>query len=208
MTNDFLQSYIDSSYVITNILLDETILRDIAYITTRIATNKGVCTVLVTLAAYKVLNPNQDIRKHQDKMEGGFSGRSFDTKYITPILAKNGFKAMSESGWLTRSLEQSSPYDKNYPGQIRPPELKKAFLNLVEKINKSKENADKILRLLLRSYISDAEVNKIVIHRIENNDIGISKLISLLRQHFEYKYLNHGASKLPMLAFYAMYFIV
>jgi len=208
MSKEIFQSYINDSHDITNISLNETILKDIAFITTRIATNKGVCTVLVTLAVYKVLNPNQDIRKHQDSMVDGFSGRSFDTKYITPVLATNGFNAMSESGWLTRSLEQPLPYDKDYPGKINPPDLKKAFLNLVEEINQSKENAEKILQVLLHGYIKHAEINKIVIHRIENNDIEISKLIFLLRQHFEYRYLNHGASKLPMLAFYAMYFIL
>ena len=43
-------------------------------------------------------------------MEGGYSGRSFDTKYITPFLKQKRFLgAMKESGWLTRSLEQNIP---------------------------------------------------------------------------------------------------
>ena len=79
----------------------------------KINSNKGVYTVLVTLSYYKLLYPKQDIRYHQKALKAGFSGRSFDTKYVTPILRVNDFPCMAESGWLTRSLEQASPYDKN-----------------------------------------------------------------------------------------------
>lgn len=45
-------------------------------------------------------------------MDKGYSGRSFDTKYITPFMKFKFPKiAMRESGWLTRSLEQLEPYD-------------------------------------------------------------------------------------------------
>jgi DNA (cytosine-5)-methyltransferase 1 len=71
---------------------------------------KGVYTVLVTLLTYKSLFPEQDIRKHQSRIPGGFSGRSIDNQYITPTLKELGLPSMAESGWLTRSLEQSSPY--------------------------------------------------------------------------------------------------
>ena len=51
-------------------------------------------------------------------MDQGFSGRSIDTKYITPTLKELGLTSMSESGWLTRSLEQPYPYDFKYQGKI------------------------------------------------------------------------------------------
>ena len=50
---------------------------------------KGVYTVLTTLLYYKYLNPSQDIRLHQTRFTNGFSGRSFDTQNVTPILKKN-----------------------------------------------------------------------------------------------------------------------
>lgn len=71
---------------------------------------KGVFTVLVTLLVYKYLHPEQDIRNHQSHMTDGFSGRSIDTKYITPTLKELNLPSMAESGWLTRSLEQPYPY--------------------------------------------------------------------------------------------------
>src|SRR5690606_11756410 len=92
---------------------------------------KAVLTVLITSLTYKHQHPEQDIRNHQDSITNGYSGRTFDTKYITPFLKKHRFPAMAESGWLTRSLEQKQPYTLGYTGAIRPPKLKEAFLKLI-----------------------------------------------------------------------------
>ena len=93
---------------------------------------KGVWTVLITLLFYKILNPKQDIRYHKVELENGFSGRSFDTKVVTPTLRKLGLPAMAESGWLTRSLEQAYPYTLDYKGKIANKTLKEAFLRLLD----------------------------------------------------------------------------
>ncbi|RTK65340.1 DNA cytosine methyltransferase, partial [Enterococcus faecalis] len=79
------------------------------------STNKGVYTVLLSSLVYKYLHPNQDVRYHQVELEGGYSGRSFDTKYVTSFLKEKRLRgAMKESGWLTRSLEQKHAYDFDY----------------------------------------------------------------------------------------------
>lgn len=49
---------------------------------------KGVYIVLETLLYYKYLHPRQDVRLFQSGFVGGFSARSFDTKFVTPILKK------------------------------------------------------------------------------------------------------------------------
>lgn len=88
---------------------------------------------------HKSLHPNQDIRNHQTSIENGYSGRTFDTKYITPFLKSVKFPAMAESGWLTRSLEQKVPYDSYYSGAIKPDSLKTAFLQIIDFIQKGSE---------------------------------------------------------------------
>ena len=55
----------------------------------KINTQKGVFTVLVTLITHKIIDPTQDVRKHQSSMSGGFSGRSVDFSYITPTLKES-----------------------------------------------------------------------------------------------------------------------
>lgn len=58
--------------------------------------SKGVLTVLITSVVYKYFHPSQDVRYHQSSMQNGYSGRSFDTKYVTPFLRKYEFPSMSE----------------------------------------------------------------------------------------------------------------
>ncbi|WP_445736322.1 hypothetical protein [Mariniflexile sp.] len=88
---------------------------------------KGVITVLFTSMIYKSLFPEQDVRKHQSQMEDGYSGRTFDTKFITPFLQNKNFPAPSETGWLTRSLETNSPYFLDYKPNITPKNIKNSF---------------------------------------------------------------------------------
>lgn len=88
--------------------IPENIKNDINAIASKCQKQKGVWTVLVTLLYYKHSHPEQDIRYHQSQLPNGFSGRTFDTHNVTPILEKLGLPSMAESGWLTRSLEQ--PY--------------------------------------------------------------------------------------------------
>jgi DNA (cytosine-5)-methyltransferase 1 len=114
------------------------------------AHQKGVFGVVLTSIVYKIYRPEQDIRRHQEKMEHGYSGRTFDTKFITPFLRRNfpSF-AMAESAWLTRSLEQPHVYDQQYPGKIRNPVLKKAFLDVLESLEESPKSAVDLLRTTL-----------------------------------------------------------
>ena len=85
--------------------------------------SKAVLAVIITLMAHKIVVPEDDIRYHQKDI-GNFSGRTIDSKFITPFIKEKNFPAMAESGWLTRSLEQKVPYDLNYPGAIKGSVLK------------------------------------------------------------------------------------
>lgn len=190
---------------VSDIQLSENITQHLKFILNRISQNKGVYTVLITLSLYKYINPIQDIRQHKIELPNGFSGRSFDFNYVTPTLKELGLPAMAESGWLTRSLEQAYPYDMNYNGKITPLELKLAFLHTVDYIQQGKDQAYNILRLLLNGGILFKQANEIAIQKIDNQEIQIVQLIELLKQHFEFNYQTHGGSKLPVLAFYAIY---
>jgi DNA (cytosine-5)-methyltransferase 1 len=139
-------------------------------------------------------------------MQNGFSARSIDTKYITPTLNELGLPAMAESGWLTRSLEQPYPYTMNYQGEISGVGMKQAFLRTVNYFQEDEELAEPILRILLNSAINYREANKVEITKIAtDDDIQISEILNILRNHFFTVYGTHGGSKLPVLAFYAVY---
>lgn len=171
-------------------------------------TFKGVYTVLITSLVYKCLYPKQDVRCHQYNMENGYSGRTFDTKYVTPFLkSKQFYGAMKESGWLTRSLEQNLPYDLEYPGKINSKEVKLAFLNILNDIEvKNTEPRKYLLALIKGSLIEKSKKAVVLINPIETeSDLSINDIIDKLHNHFYYKYKSRGASILPVVALYSIY---
>lgn len=171
-------------------------------------TFKGVFTVLFTSLTYKALHPEQDVRKHQANMEGGYSGRSFDTKHITPFLKQKRFLgAMKESGWLTRSLEQNIPYTLDFPGKIQSIEVKSAFLNTLHDVEENNVDVSLLLKALI--YYSNkykGDKNVILVNPIEKETkMTIDEIMSALTEHFYFKYKSRGASILPVIALYSIY---
>jgi DNA (cytosine-5)-methyltransferase 1 len=163
---------------------------------------KAVLTVLITSIVYKALNPAQDIRNHQASIEGGYSGRTFDSKHITPFMKLHKFPSMAESGWLTRALEQKVPYDKNYSGAITPKELKPVFLELLDHIENGAD-CEKYLDFLIQGLIIKRNLQAIDLAK--PTTLSISSILDLLEKHFNGTYKAEGASRLPVLAIYASY---
>ena len=182
--------------------LPKTITKHLDVILSKSESAKGVLTVILTSLVYKTLNPSQDIRNHQTSIDDGYSGRTFDTKYITPFLKSVKFPAMAESGWLIRSLEQKVPYDKNYSGAIRPDLLKTSFLEAIDFIQKRQE-LNKCLSYLLQGLIIKRNSQEINLTKPLN--LPIATIIKLLTKHFNAKYTADGASRLPVLALFAAY---
>jgi serine/threonine protein kinase len=145
-----LKSIYELSFTISDINnIPEQYQQNLGIIADNVYTHKSVYTVLVTLLVHKILFPAQDIRYHQENLEGGFSGRSIDTKFITPTLKELGLPSMAESGWLARSMEQPYPYTLSYQGKISNKNVKSAFLEIIDFIEKYPECSENILRFLL-----------------------------------------------------------
>ncbi|WP_414544080.1 DNA cytosine methyltransferase [Nostoc sp. CCY0012] len=181
----------------------------VVHISKNCFTRKAVFTVLVTLLVHKILYPSQDIRYHQVDLQGGFSGRTIDTKYITPTLTELGLPAMAESGWLTRSLEQPYPYTLNYEGNISPKSLKLAFLNIIDFVQIHPYKAENVLKLLLKLVKSVKDNNLVEIIKLSNPEkLDLKSLVNALDEHFNYNYKTDGGSKLPVIAFYGLYQIL
>ncbi len=203
---ELLEDIYNKSFDVSDILELKNLNKELMLISGNVNKNKGVFTVLITLAVHKIIDPVQDIRYFQAKFPNGFSARGIDTKYITPTLKRLGLPAMAESGWLTRSLEQPYPYDFHYNGEISGIGMKDAFLKIIDCIQTNGELSESILRVLLNGAIKYRETNKIEIHKIKSNDnVQISEIMKILHEHFEYQYGTHGGAKLPVLAFYAIY---
>ena len=186
--------------------LPEQILNYIEVIANNCSKQKGVYTVLITLLIHKIIEPTQDIRFHQSNMPGGFSGRTIDTQYITPTLKELKLPAMAESGWLTRSLEQPLPYTLDYNGKINNKAVKKAFLAIIDYVQKNQKETETITQLLIYQVKEFTKSNKVNIVKLTNPEkLNIATVITCLEAHFNYTYKVFGASKLPVIAFYAIY---
>ncbi|WP_435128553.1 DNA cytosine methyltransferase [Mycoplasma sp. 6243] len=169
---------------------------------------KGVFTVLVTSLVYKILHPHQDIRLHQANMKNGYSGRSFDAKYITPFLKQKQFLgAMKESGWTTRTLEQNFAYNLDYPGKISNIDIKNAFLSILYDVQELNIDPRLYLKSLFALSIKQKEIKSVnILNPFANKtQITIDDIINLLNQHFYYNYKSRGASILPVIALYSIY---
>ena len=160
---------------------------------------KGVWTVLVTLLLYKMVHPEQDIRYHQKNLPNGFSARGFDTRHVTPVMKQNQFPCMSETGWLTRSLEQKHPYTLNYPGAIQI--VKKEFLFVIDYVQTKNGDAKKCLLFILALLINQRDSSSIDL--AHPHHISIAQIISYLEQHFSLRCV--GTARLPVLAVYSAY---
>jgi DNA (cytosine-5)-methyltransferase 1 len=172
-------------------------------------TQKAVLGVTLTSLVYKVFQPKQDIRKHQEGMKGGYSGRTFDTKYVTPFL-KNNFPhfAMAESAWLTRSLEQPRPFNLNFPGKIRNSSLKTAFLKTLDHVQIDSNLASKLVVALMGLMLESSAKDGALFAEIQvASGVTIAKIIDALSLHIRYNYGAGvvGTARLPVLAIYSVY---
>ena len=163
---------------------------------------KGAVAVLTTLLVKKVISPGQDIRLHRAEFDGGFNARGFDTDYITPFLRSKQFPSMSESGWLTRSFEQSHPYYFDFPGNITPKQLKSAFLHIVDIAQNSDSNKAKSFLLRLFIGLVEARDRNKNLRLARPVNLSIAQLVDRLIQHHEVK--SPGAARLPVLAMHAI----
>lgn len=177
-------------------------------IVARAETQKAVLTVLLTSLVKKIVSPQQDIRLHQiENMPGGYSGRTFDTQFVTPFLHdKMPRLAMSESGWLTRSLEQNHPFTLSFPGKIRDKAIKSAFLQILNDVQENQADPIPYLEELFALLIRHASATQIVFASIpEAGQLTIESAVQALKEHFFAKYRGSGASRLPVLAVHSVY---
>jgi DNA (cytosine-5)-methyltransferase 1 len=172
-------------------------------IVSRSESSKGLMTVIITLFTHKIIHPEQDIRYHQAQLPNGFAGRTIDKEFVTPFMKSVSFPAMSESGWLTRSLEQPHPYTLVYPGKITPADAKKAFLELIDEVQCQGIDAEDVLLYIFKMLIKQRD--DLNIELAKPHSLSIAAIIKLLEKHFTYRYTTSGASRLPTLAVYAAY---
>ena len=202
----------------THIELSELQQKWVETIVEKAESQKAVLAVLITSLTKKIETPTQDVRYHKTELPNGYSGRSFDTRHITPFI-KEKFQRLamkSGSGWLTRSLEQVPPFTLDFPGKIRNKLVKEAFLEILNDIEENRADPQKYLHVVFASLINLmersqgylsllVEANEDSTQPLQSDTITIENIVNLLKYHFSYDYSVTGASRLPVLAVYSAY---
>lgn len=170
----------------------------------------AVFTNVVTCLAIKSANESIDMRYHQVQIQqftdrpAGFNFRGVSEQTIAPWLSNKNFEG-AQSGWQTRTLERPKPYTRAYDENISY--VKDAFLSMFEEVEENLQSAAVALSYIFYKQIILRESKSIILSTPKTNDIDL--IIKLLRQHFFYNYkASKGASRLPVLALYALYEIM
>ena len=174
----------------------------------RAESQKAVLAALMTSLVKKVQTPTQDVRLHKVEMADGYSGRVFDTAHVTPFLRQKfpRLSMRSGSGWLTRSIEQNSAFTLDFSGKIQDQQVKQAFLNILHDVQEGGGQAEFYLTELFALLIRHTKTVRISVAPTEGQgQPTVETIIDLLRQHFFFDYQTAGASRLPVLALYAVY---
>lgn len=172
--------------------------------------HKAIVTALTTSLVKKIEDPKQDVRYHKHELNGGYSGRTLDTNYVTPFFKKEFRRlAMKESGWLTRSIEQPHPFTLDFPGKIRDKNVKESFLQILNDVEENKTNPEKYLVALFILLIQITALNQTELKQIAfDSGVTIVQIVDCLKLHFFEKYPVSGASRLPAVAIYSIYQIL
>ncbi|MDQ7027111.1 MAG: restriction endonuclease, SacI family [Anaerolineae bacterium] len=170
-------------------------------------TQKAVLTVVITSLTKKIDNPNQDIRQHKVELSDGYSGRSYDTNYVTPFLQEFFTRyAIAESGWLTRSLEQVHAFTFDFPGKIRNRDVKRAFLEILNDVEVNQADPLEYLVTILALLLEYQKEQVIIAPSFrDRTELTILDVVNMLEQHFFGDYTGSGASRLPVIAIYSLY---
>jgi len=158
----------------------------------------------LTLAVYKILHPEQDIRNHKSEYENGFSARGVDNKVTVPFLSHAGLPYNVESHWLSQTISFAAPLMpdlklKTVPKKAGPHLV--SIANLIETTS-NRDSLESIVVLMLMQMIEERNKGNIPLTKPKN--LTIDQVVDLVQKHFKCPY-EKNSPRLPQVAVYAMY---
>lgn len=169
--------------------------------------NKSLVAVIVTSAVKKLISPEQDIRRHMAKFDGGYSARSLDTKVTTPFFSKHFPRyANKETAFLTKATRADIVWELPNTLPLRNSKLNLQFLELVKQIQNRSINIERAIIYILAHLKKLSEQGEIYSSdALKASDvlgvINISTILDMLSEHFG----AHLGSRLPVIAIHAIY---
>lgn len=163
-------------------------------------------TNIITCLAIKVAKPELDVRIHQVQIGAPFNFRGYSEKVVYRWLSDHDFNG-AKSGWQTRTFERPKPYTMDFDENIG--KIKEAFLTCFDEIQEQGSSAIEGLSYLIFEQINTLKRKVEILSNIQmNDDDDIATIVDFFNQHFTHTYANKGASRLPVLAIYAVYTLI
>lgn len=170
----------------------------------------GYCNLITSLAIKAVYGEKVDVRYHQVQIQdqtdrpAGFNFRGVSESTIYEWMEEHEFHG-AKSGWQTRTFERPKPYMLSYDENIGT--IKEPFLICYDEIETQHQSAKLALAFLLwrRLQLREASNVDLAVPKIQD----VIQITNLFEAHFFYKYKDSkGASRLPVLALYAIYSVL
>jgi DNA (cytosine-5)-methyltransferase 1 len=167
----------------------------------------GYSNLITSLSIKAVYGDKVDVRYHQVQIQNqtdrpaGFNFRGVSETTIYEWMEEHEFHG-AKSGWQTRTFERPKPYMLTYDENIGS--IKEPFLICYDELETMRQNASVALAFLLwrRLQLREATQVELAIPKIQD----VLQITRLFETHFFYKYKDSkGASRLPVLALYAVY---
>lgn len=175
----------------------------------KIERDKSLVAAIITSLLKKIISPEQDIRLHKIKFQGGYSARVLDTKITTPFFKKYFTKyANKETAFLNLATRADIIWNLT-EGEKLPLKNKSLllpFLHLIDKIQNGVISLENCLTYILAKLYLLSQSNETVFDvTIDTDDfsdvININTVIKMLKEHFESRY----SSRLPVIAIFSVY---
>jgi DNA (cytosine-5)-methyltransferase 1 len=189
--------------------LPDDIAANIDHLVAGIDKNKSLVSAFVTSLVKKIHNPEQDIRLPREDFAGGYSGRSLDTRFVTPFFKRHFPRyANKESAFLTLATRERRRWTKAEEAdlKIRGVVLRRAFVDLHDWIQTNPAELESgLVYLLARLRQLTATQESAFSMLLTNSDVSgilnITGIIEMLAEHFS----EGRASRLPVIAVYTAY---
>ncbi|MDQ2747070.1 MAG: DNA methyltransferase [Acidobacteriota bacterium] len=175
----------------------------------KIDTDKSLVQVIVTSLVKKIISPEQDIRLHMAKFDGGYSARVLDTRVTSPFFKKYfPTYANKETAFLTKATRAEIIWNladgRKLP--FRSKTLIEPFLNLMDKIQNTSFDLNECLTyIFLRLQLLSQKNQTVFDNTLESADfsdvLDINGVLTMLIKHFNSKL----SSRLPVIAIYSAY---
>jgi DNA (cytosine-5)-methyltransferase 1 len=165
----------------------------------------------LTIAAYKVAVPSQNVCLAKAEIAEGFNARSADSEVTVPFLAVKGLQYSVESHWLTQTISFLGEFThealKGLKAKTRPANAGQLLVSVAEALQSHPNDeatrfASAAVSQLLCGLITQRNSSKVVCTRPKG--LTVAQAMWLVESHIATRF-KKNAPRLPQLALYSVY---